>query len=99
MISDKDKIKYLFETTDKSIINCFGKFVFDSFEKHRKHRILEFDMECHALHGFGASALLVGETSGRFGGLHGLELLVGFGVANLVVPGSSWGWGRMGVML
>ena len=35
--SDKDKIKYLFETTDKSIINCFGKFVFDSFEKHRKH--------------------------------------------------------------
>ena len=35
--SDKDKIKYLFETTDKSIINCFGKFVFDPFEKHRKH--------------------------------------------------------------
>ena len=35
--SDKDKIKYLFETTDKSIINCFGKFVFGSFEKHRKH--------------------------------------------------------------
>ena len=35
--SDKDKIKYLFETIDKSIINCFGKFVFDSFEKHRKH--------------------------------------------------------------
>ena len=56
-------------------------------------------MECHALHGFWASALLGGETSGRFGGLHGLELLVGFGVANLVVPGSSWGWGRTGVML
>ena len=35
--SDKDKIKYLFETTDKSVINCFGKFVYDSFEKHRKH--------------------------------------------------------------
>ena len=57
-------------------------------------------MECRALHGFGASASL--------GGLHGLELLVGFGVglassqggvANLVVPGSFWGWGRMGVML
>ena len=35
--SDKDKRKYLFETTDKSIINCFGKFAFDSFDKHRKH--------------------------------------------------------------
>ena len=35
--SDTDKIKYLFSTTDKSVINCFGKFVFDSFEKHRKH--------------------------------------------------------------
>ena len=35
--SDTDRIKYLFETTDKPIINCFGKFVFDSFEKHRKH--------------------------------------------------------------
>ena len=34
--SDTDKIKYLFSTTDKSVINCFGKFVFDSFEKHRK---------------------------------------------------------------
>ena len=56
-------------------------------------------MECLALHGFGASALLGGETSGRFGGLHGLELLVVFRAANLVVPGSSWGWGRMGVML
>ena len=56
-------------------------------------------MECRALHGFGASALLEGESSVRFGSLHGLELLVGFGVANLVVPGSSWGWGRMGVML
>ena len=33
--SDTDKIKYLFSTTDKSVINCFGKFVFDSFEKHR----------------------------------------------------------------
>ena len=67
-------------------------------------------MECRALHGFGASASLGGEAPGRFGGLHGLELLVGFGVglalskggvANLVnvVPGSSWGWGPMGVML
>ena len=35
--SDKDKINYLLETTDKSSINCFGKFVFDSFEKPRKH--------------------------------------------------------------
>ena len=35
--SDTDKIKYLFSTTDKSVINFFGKFVFDSFEKHRKH--------------------------------------------------------------
>ena len=35
--SDTDKIKYLFEATDKYIINCLGKFVFDSFEKHRKH--------------------------------------------------------------
>ena len=36
--SDTDKIKkYLFSTTDKSVVNCFGKFVFDSFEKHRKH--------------------------------------------------------------
>ena len=60
-----------------------------------------------ALHGFGASASLGGEASARFGGLHGLEL-VGFrgglgssqgGVANLVVLGSSWGWGRMGIML
>ena len=34
--SDTDKIKYLFETRDESIINCFGQFVFDSFEKHRK---------------------------------------------------------------
>ena len=48
---------------------------------------------------YGASALLGGETSGHFGSLYGLELLVGFGVANLVVPGSSWGRGRMGVML
>ena len=32
--SDKDKIKYLLE---QQIINCFGKFVFDSFENHRKH--------------------------------------------------------------
>ena len=58
-----------------------------------------------------ASGLLLrlgGGTSCRFGGLHGLGLLVGFGavlassqggVANLVVPGSSWGWGQMGVML
>ena len=35
--SDTDKIKYLYSTTDKSVINCFEKFVFDSFEKHRKH--------------------------------------------------------------
>ena len=65
-------------------------------------------MECRALHGFGASASLGGKASGRFGGLLGLGLLVGFvvglalsqgGVANLVVTGSSWGWGRMGVML
>ena len=57
---------------------------------------------------FGASALLGGEASGRFGGLHGLELFLGFGVdlasseggvANLVVLGSSWGSGRMGFML
>ena len=34
-------------------------------------------MECRALHGFGASASLRGEASGRFGGLHGLEFLVG----------------------
>ena len=34
--SDTDKIKYLFEITDKYIINCFGKSVFNSFEKHRK---------------------------------------------------------------
>ena len=60
------------------------------------------------MHGFGASASLGGGASGRSEGLHGLELLVGFefglassqgGVADLVVPGSSWGWGRMGVML
>ena len=65
-------------------------------------------MECRDLHGFEASASLGGEASGRFGGLHGLELLVGFGVglassqggvANLVVTGSSWGWGLMDVML
>ena len=57
-------------------------------------------MERRALHGFGASALQTwGETSGRFEGLHGLELLAGFGVANLIVPGSSWGWGQMGVIL
>ena len=35
--SNTDKIKYLFSTTDKSVINCLAKFVFDSFEKHRKH--------------------------------------------------------------
>ena len=35
--SNTDKIKYLFSTTDKSVINCFAKFVFDSFEKHKKH--------------------------------------------------------------
>ena len=61
-------------------------------------------MECRALHVLGASASLGGAASGRFGGLHGLELLVGFGVdlassqgrvANLLVPGFSWngvGW-------
>ena len=82
--SDKDKIKYLFETKDKSIINCFGKFAFDSFEKHRKHLEsgLEFDMECRALNGFGAFALLGGETSGVLGvsigqsSLWGLELRI-----------------------
>ena len=42
--SGKDKIKYLFETTDKSIINSFGKFVFDSFEKHRKHTELGIEI-------------------------------------------------------
>ena len=55
---------------------------------------------------FWASAWLGGEASGRFGGLHGLQLLAGFGVglassqggvAKLVVPGFSWGWGRMGI--
>ena len=35
--SNTDKIKYLFSTTYKSVIKCFAKFVFDSFEKHRKH--------------------------------------------------------------
>ena len=30
--NDTDKIKYLSSTTDKSVINCFRKFVFDSFE-------------------------------------------------------------------
>ena len=34
--SDTDKIKYLFSTTDKFVINCFWKFVFDSFEKHKQ---------------------------------------------------------------
>ena len=33
--SDTDKIKYPFSTTDKSVLNCFGKFVFDSFEIHK----------------------------------------------------------------
>ena len=65
-------------------------------------------MECRALHGFRASASLGGEASGHFGGFHGLELLVGFevglassqgGIGNLVVSGTSWGWGLMGVML
>ena len=65
-------------------------------------------MECRALHGFGASASLGGQASGRFESLHGLELLVGFGVglassqggvADSVVPGSSWGWGWKGVMI
>ena len=55
-------------------------------------------MECCVLHGFGTFASLGGETSGRFGDLHSLQILVGFGVglaslqggvANLVVPGSS----------
>ena len=34
--SDTGKIKYLFNTTDKSVINCFGKSAFDSFAKHIK---------------------------------------------------------------
>ena len=62
-------------------------------------------MECHALHGFGASASLGGEASGRPGGLHELGLLGGFGVglttslggvANLALflapPGDVVGW-------
>ena len=32
-----DKIKLLFETTDKYISNMFGKYVYTSFEKHRRH--------------------------------------------------------------
>ena len=32
-----DKTKLLFETTDKYILNMFGKYVYTSFEKHRKH--------------------------------------------------------------
>ena len=97
--SDTDEIKYLFETTDKSIINCFGKFVFDFLKSigNTWGRVLEFDMECRALHGFGASASL--------GGPHGQELLGGFGVglpsslrgvANLMLflalPGDEVGW-------
>ena len=31
--SDTDKLKYLFETTDKSIISCFGKIRFRFFRK------------------------------------------------------------------
>ena len=58
-------------------------------------------MECHALHGFGASASLGGAASGRFGRLYGLGRL-GRGGRGLmlvwrtsscefnVVPGSSW---------
>ena len=32
-----DKTKLLFETTDKYKLNMFGKYVYTSFEKHRKH--------------------------------------------------------------
>ena len=32
-----DKTKLLFETTDKCILNIFGKYVYTSFEKHTKH--------------------------------------------------------------
>ena len=32
-----DKTKLLFETTDKYILHMFGKYVYTSFEKHRKH--------------------------------------------------------------
>ena len=35
--SDTDKIKYLFSTTDKSVIDNVEKFVFNSFEKYREH--------------------------------------------------------------
>ena len=65
-------------------------------------------MECRTLHGFGAPASPEGEGLWSFWGLHVPELLVEFevclasskgGVANLVVPGSSWGWVWMGIML
>ena len=32
-----DKRKLLFETTDKYILNTFGKYAYTSFEKHRNH--------------------------------------------------------------
>ena len=32
-----DKVKLLFETTDKYISNMFGKYVYTSFGKHKKH--------------------------------------------------------------
>ena len=36
-----DKTKLLFETTDKYILNMFGKYVYTSFEKYRKHKQLK----------------------------------------------------------
>ena len=36
-INHFDKNKLLFETTDKYIVNMFEKYVYTSFEKHRKH--------------------------------------------------------------
>ena len=39
--SNTDKIKYVFSTTDKSVINCFAKFVFDSFENTSKTKHIQ----------------------------------------------------------
>ena len=36
--SDTDKIKYLFNTTDKSVINCFGNLVLISLKTLNTHR-------------------------------------------------------------
>ena len=65
-------------------------------------------MKCHALHGFGASASLGGGASGHFGGLHGLQpsgvwswsgFITGWSCEFNAVPGSSWGWSKMGFTL